>query len=230
MNDNSDKNKLYFYNNNDFSWVKNVENHFPSIKEELLKVMNTPASEMQKIWRSTHADYVENTSSTLSSWKTFTMMFMGIRNRDLCAMCPRTHEVMSQVPEILSYEFSWMEPHTHILPHKGYSRMILRCHLPLIVPDESLCAIRVGDQTHHWKEGELVIFDDSHEHEAWNKSDQKRAVLMFDIAHPNWEYNALQIARYRAEHLADEHLLQIAPKEYWKQWVEDGFFPSTAHP
>ncbi len=73
--------------------------------------------------------------------------------------------------------------------------MVLRCHLPLIVPDSEKCAIRVGEETHHWQEGKLVIFDDSFEHEAWNKSDARRVVLMFDIPNPLWGYSAEEISR-----------------------------------
>jgi aspartyl/asparaginyl beta-hydroxylase (cupin superfamily) len=29
-----------------------------------------------------------------------------------------------------------------------------------------------------------MVFDDSIEHEAWNDSDQRRAVFIFDIWHP----------------------------------------------
>ena len=36
-----------------------------------------------------------------------------------------------------------------------------------------------------WKEGEVMVFDDSYEHEACNLSDvHERAVLIFDIWHP----------------------------------------------
>ena len=57
------------------------------------------------------------------------------------------------------------------------------CHLPLIVPENS-GAIRVGNEERPWVEGELLIFDDSMQHEAWNNSDSERVVLLFDIWRP----------------------------------------------
>jgi aspartyl/asparaginyl beta-hydroxylase (cupin superfamily) len=54
--------------------------------------------------------------------------------------------------------------------------------LPLIVPPG--CALRVGNETRAWREGELVVFDDTIEHEAWNKSAEVRVVLLFDIWRP----------------------------------------------
>jgi aspartyl/asparaginyl beta-hydroxylase (cupin superfamily) len=58
----------------------------------------------------------------------------------------------------------------------------LICHLPLMVPEA--CALRVGNETREWKEGELLIFDDTIEHEAWNRSTRPRYVLLFDIWRP----------------------------------------------
>ncbi len=56
------------------------------------------------------------------------------------------------------------------------------CHLPLIVPPG--CGFRVGAETREWRVGELLVFDDSVEHEAWNDSDHDRLVLIFDIWQP----------------------------------------------
>jgi aspartyl/asparaginyl beta-hydroxylase (cupin superfamily) len=55
-------------------------------------------------------------------------------------------------------------------------------HLPLIVPDH--CQFRVGFEHRTWRVGELLIFDDTIEHEARNDSDQLRVVLIFDIWNP----------------------------------------------
>jgi len=78
--------------------------------------------------------------------------------------------------------FSLLRPGAHIPPHHGFLNTRLICHLPLIVPPE--CALRVGNETRAWREGELVIFDDTMEHEAWNRSAEVRVVLLFDIWRP----------------------------------------------
>lgn len=103
--------------------------------------------------------------------------------------------------------------------------MVLRCHLPLIIPNEELCAIRVGDEVRHWKEGELMIFDDSFEHEAWNKSDEDRIVLMFDIPNPLWGYSAYEISKYKMENVDDPFLLSLTGKENWIKLFNHGRIP-----
>ncbi len=79
--------------------------------------------------------------------------------------------------------FSRLRPGTHIKPHHGVFNTRLICHLPLIVPDG--CAIRVGAETRSWREGELLILDDSFEHEAWNRGASDRVVMLFEIWRPD---------------------------------------------
>jgi aspartate beta-hydroxylase len=70
----------------------------------------------------------------------------------------------------------------HIPPHTGVTNSRSVVHLPLIVPPG--CAFRVGGETREWREGEAFVFDDTIEHEAWNPSDQDRAVLILDCWNP----------------------------------------------
>jgi len=58
----------------------------------------------------------------------------------------------------------------------------LICHVPLIAPPG--CTLRVGSETREWQEGKALIFDDSFEHEAWNRGTSTRIVLLFEIWRP----------------------------------------------
>jgi aspartyl/asparaginyl beta-hydroxylase (cupin superfamily) len=58
----------------------------------------------------------------------------------------------------------------------------LICHLPLVVPPG--CGFRVASEVREWREGELLVFDDSVEHEAWNGGTSDRIILIFDIWRP----------------------------------------------
>ena len=79
--------------------------------------------------------------------------------------------------------FSMLKPHTRIPPHTGVTNTRAIVHLPLIVPPG--CGFRVGGETREWKEGTAFAFDDTIEHEAWNDSDELRAVLIFDVWNPH---------------------------------------------
>jgi aspartate beta-hydroxylase len=78
--------------------------------------------------------------------------------------------------------FSALAPHTHIPPHHGETNARLVVHLPLVVPPN--CRYRVGYEHREWRVGEVLVFDDSIEHEARNDSDQLRVVLIFDVWNP----------------------------------------------
>jgi beta-hydroxylase len=81
-----------------------------------------------------------------------------------------------------SAHFSCLLPATHIRPHSGYTRKVLRCHLGLFVPEG--CALRVGGEVRTWQAGSCLVFDDTVEHEAWNRSMLPRTVLLIDFVRP----------------------------------------------
>ena len=38
---------------------------------------------------------------------------------------------------------------------------------------------------HHWREGELVMFDDTFLHESWNRSGSVRIIVLMDCWNPD---------------------------------------------
>jgi aspartyl/asparaginyl beta-hydroxylase (cupin superfamily) len=52
------------------------------------------------------------------------------------------------------------------------------------VPAEKPPQLRVRGEPYTWREGESVLFDDSHDHEVINSSDGPRVVLIVDIPRP----------------------------------------------
>jgi len=81
-----------------------------------------------------------------------------------------------------------------VWPHCGPTNARLRIHLGLEVP-QNCCRIRVKDETRQWAEGEVLILDDSFEHELWNTGNGRRIILIVDVLHPN--LNSEYMARQR---------------------------------
>jgi aspartyl/asparaginyl beta-hydroxylase (cupin superfamily) len=103
-------------------------------------------------------------------------------------ICPETARALAELP-LVDIEglcpnamFSALAPRTHIPPHNGETNARVVGHLPLVVPDG--CWYRVGFEERRWKVGEVLIFDDTIEHEARNDSDELRVVLIFDLWNP----------------------------------------------
>ena len=97
------------------------------------------------------------------------------------ALCPRTAEVCASLPGVVNALVSLFRPGTHLFPHRGEREGVLRCHLPLVVPAGDL-GLRAGGETRRWVEGECLVFDDRFEHEAWNRGDGDRLVLIATVA------------------------------------------------
>ena len=102
--------------------------------------------------------------------------------------CPETARALAALPMAdigglcPNAMFSALAPKTHIPPHNGETNARVVAHLPLIVPDG--CWYRVGFEERRWRVGEVLVFDDTIEHEARNDSDELRVVLIFDLWNP----------------------------------------------
>ncbi|MCX7728863.1 MAG: aspartyl/asparaginyl beta-hydroxylase domain-containing protein [Bacteroidia bacterium] len=204
----TEKNPKYFYDAEEFPELLIFEKHAESIKNEFLNVKNNQSG----FWLDTFPHYVDKNSK--NTWKVFSFRFFGIDNPINHALCKVTSSLLQSNPNIISADFSYLPAQTRILPHKGFTKMVLRVHLGLIIPDGDI-GIRVGHEVKQWKAGKLLILDDSFEHEAWNNTNQDRVVLMFDIVNPRWDYSAEQICRYKIENMQDNYMLQLMPKEKW---------------
>jgi hypothetical protein len=115
------------------------------------------------------------------------------------AACPQTMaafaaegqpDIPGLAPNIM---FSLLAPHTSIPAHHGVANFRAVLHLPLIVPPG--CQFRVGADTRTWIEGEPWVFDDTIEHEAWNRSPALRVVLIADLWRPELDPTDQQIVR-----------------------------------
>jgi aspartate beta-hydroxylase len=99
-------------------------------------------------------------------------------------LCPETTRIIQSIPNTFGLAmFSALLPGGHIRPHRGPSNCRITIHLGLIVPPG--CALRVGPEKRAWTPGHCLVFDDTFEHEAWNRSAQTRFVLLLDVWHPD---------------------------------------------
>jgi aspartate beta-hydroxylase len=201
-----------FYGRSEFRWVEALEAETAAIRAELLAI-EQDAEQFQPYLQSNPDLPKFNTSATLDSmdWSACYLWREGVRVDAVADRCPRTMAALEQVPLCLipgqmpSVLFSRLAPGTRIEPHYGAVNSRLICHLPLVVPPN--CGeLRVGNDSKAWREGELLVFDDSMEHEAWNHSAERRVVLLFDIWRPeldseerHWVTKMLQAVKAYAE-------------------------------
>jgi len=159
-----------FYESHQFQFLSTLESNWQSINQELNQLRQ--------------GDFIPWPEKYLygKGWDTFGLYAFGIKIGKNCALCSETTKLVESIPNVTTAGFSSLAAGTHIAPHTGYPDGLLRCHLGLIIPDG--CGLRVGNETRHWQEGKCLVFDDTTEHEAWNKGNSTRVVLLIDFKAP----------------------------------------------
>jgi beta-hydroxylase len=120
-------------------------------------------------------------------WSVYSFFSYGTVNIDNCKACPLLSSLLLQIPSIKLAMLSCMDGPIHIKQHCGYFKSILRAHITLYLENEETSHrrfIRVGGEDYHWKEGELVVFDDTYPHEVKSTVPGKRLILFLDIERP----------------------------------------------
>ncbi len=173
-----------------YEWREAFEAQFPAMREEALSLLGSEADFRPYI--KTNKERPQGDVHGLlenPDWSTYFLWENGGPVDDHVVRCPQTFRATVDTvplchigPRAPSVMLSLLRPGAHIPPHTGMINCRYICHLPLVVPDG--CGFRVGDRTIEWEEGRLIAFDDTVQHEAWNRGSQNRLVLIFDIWRP----------------------------------------------
>ena len=180
--------QIQFFERDRFPWMDELEHATPEIRRELIEVMREDSAFTPYVEANPSRPAMAGSMMGNPAWSAFYMWKYGERVEANAARCPRTMEAISKVPLVHmrgrspSVLFSLLRPGAHIPPHNGMLNTRLICHLPLIVPDG--CEFRVGNETRPWVEGRAWAFDDTIEHEAWNRSNETRVILLFEVWRP----------------------------------------------
>ncbi|MSQ92028.1 MAG: tetratricopeptide repeat protein [Gammaproteobacteria bacterium] len=172
-----------------FPWLEEFERQTAAIRDELHEVLPHADGRERVFTSDTEEQAGLRASHGAPGWDGFYFYRYGTRRDENHRRCPYTAAALAALPLMHVREhapevmFSVLTPGTHILPHRGVTNTRLVCHLPLIVPEN--CALVVGGETHHWIEGRGVVFDDTFEHEAWNRGTRTRVVLIADVWNPH---------------------------------------------
>jgi aspartate beta-hydroxylase len=181
--------QVQFFDRETLPWLDPVEAATADIRQEVLGLLDEPGAlrpyvqSDPRLPRKTQegmldnpawsAHYLyENGTEVPGARERFPRTFAALRDVPLCQLPQRSPSVL----------FSVLRPGAHIPPHNGLINTRMICHLPLIVPPG--CGFRVGNEVREWREGVAWAFDDTIEHEAWNRSDQTRVILLFEAWKP----------------------------------------------
>lgn len=167
-----------FYSNHNFSWIQELEKNFPAIREEIISYVSQ--YELDPYFN-------KSLVSNKNSWKTDGLLFWGYFIKKNYSHFKVSWKAIKNIPGLVSFSISVLEPNSSIKPHNGDTNAIMRVHLPIVVP-EGLpnCSFTVNKNTKPWVEGEPLIFNDAQMHSAQNLSNQRRIVLLIDVIRPEF--------------------------------------------
>ena len=164
------KGKKAFYDDLKHPIVGYLNDHYDAIKFDLDLIRE---NDLQNEWLEKQ---IYN-----KGWNGFMFRFKG---QDLplgIEVCKGVSGLLKKYDELIHMAaFSILDPGTIIYPHEGYTEDVLRLHMPIEVPQGD-CAIKVGGIERQWNIGDIFIFDDTVMHEAWNKTEETRVILLIDL-------------------------------------------------
>ncbi|XP_050314823.1 aspartyl/asparaginyl beta-hydroxylase isoform X2 [Anthonomus grandis grandis] len=165
--------------------LPSYQGFFTSLKDNWKKIRYEGLSALNE--QGFYEDEAENLKDK-GTWKQLELFSRGHKSKKNCRKTPITCGLVQKFSDASSCrrgqtKFSVIHPGTHVWPHCGPTNCRLRVHLGLKVSPGTF--IRVGDETRSWEEGEIIIFDDSFEHEVWHNGSEFRLVLIVDVWHPD---------------------------------------------
>lgn len=177
------------FNNALFPWFEQLEHNFEAIRleaEQVLSQQNGLSPFLSLSENDKASDYL---GGQQPNWDAYFFYRHGEAFAEHHAECPNTAAALNALPLVRIAEhapeicFSVLTAGTHILPHYGTSNIRSVVHLPLIVPEH--CALKVLDTVVPGLAGKCFAFDDTFLHEAWNRGQSTRVILLMDTWNPH---------------------------------------------
>jgi beta-hydroxylase len=162
-----------------FPELKVLQEHWQEIREEAMRLDDQGSIKAA----STYNDIGFN-SFFRTGWKRFYLKWYGDDLPSAKQMCPRTVELLNQIPGIKAAMFASLPPGARLVRHRDPYAGSLRYHMGLITPNDPACFIDVDGERYHWRDGEVVMFDETYIHYAENTTDKPRIILFADVERP----------------------------------------------
>lgn len=163
----------------DHPWTDAFADNHRAIADELASFLA-----QQQI---TFRDYVGpilHERADAGAWHVLYFDYRGHHWDSHVAKFPKLWSVLQTVPRRAGTAFiSRLTPGAHIPKHCGATNSQLTCHFGIVVPDG--VELRVAREVRRQPEGRCMMFDDSFEHEVWNRSDRDRYNVFMQFWHPD---------------------------------------------
>lgn len=168
-----------FLDKSHFNSAQILDEHWEIIREEARALYAA-----EKITQSDQLDDLAFNSFFKTGWGRFYLKWYNDFLPSAAEHCPKTVELLKQLPDINAAMFASLPPGAKLVPHRDPFSGSLRYHLGLFTPNSEDCHIIVDGEKYHWMDGQSVMFDETYIHTAMNNTNEPRVILFCDINRP----------------------------------------------
>lgn len=162
-------------NERDYSFCKTLHENHKVILQEYNNTLEGKLHSIKDFYKTeTDLNYDEN-------WKAIPIVLFGYLFKENALKYPNTCALIYSLPGCCGAMFSILAPGKYIPPHKGIYKGVYRCLFTLQVAKDGESWIYIDGKKVTFIEGELIIFDETFEHEVMNDTAFPRIVLYLDL-------------------------------------------------
>jgi len=166
-----------YYDAADCAEAAVLERHFDDIRDEVCDLLARRPEVFTE-------NFVPN-GYQLPRFRSLNLFTDGRRYHANRALLPATTAICDGLEGVSSALIGVLDGGGAIPEHVGDTNVMLRLHLPLVVPHGlPEIGIRVAGHDAPWVEGRVLAFEDAHRHQVWNHSDESRVILLVDVVKP----------------------------------------------
>lgn len=169
---------------NKFPELKVLQDNWKTIRDEVLALHASNA--LNATSDATSSSYYDIGFRTFYKygWRKFYLKWYGYTHKSAQRTCPKTVELLKQVPSVNGAMISVLPPGSKLTRHLDPVACSLRYHLGLSTPENDDCYISIDDIKYSWRDGQALLFDETYLHFAFNNTDKTRLILMCDVERP----------------------------------------------
>lgn len=173
-----------------FPELQPLKSNWQEIKQEAEHLLK-----LTEIKSSDNYDDAGFNSFFKTGWKRFYLKWYDDAHPSAKELCPVTTSIINQIPGIKAAMFASLPDGSRLPQHRDPYAGSIRYHLGLTTPNNDSCFIDVDGTRYSWRDGEVVLFDETYIHYAENTSGENRIILFCDIERP-MKYSWAQKVNY----------------------------------